>query len=296
MSITPKVKRILRHVGYQARRGTLPLRSSGFSCFNEEQILQKYIDELLPADNPQTAIDIGAGDGRTGSNTLALFKNGWRGIGVEGDARKAEKLARVYRQLPDVAVSHQKVTPHNVVALLEEHGVEKDFSVLSLDIDSYDYWVLDAILERYRPGIVVTEINEKIPPPIKFKVSYDPDFQLREHFFGYSIACLKDLCAHHDYALLDLEYNNAFLAPAELAGKRAIPVETAYRRGYLDRPDRREKFSRNENMEALHTLNPEEGLRFIRKFFSQFEGKYELSVDDSSANSCDLVDRTFAIH
>ena len=271
------VKQFIRHLGYQARRASLPLRSAGFSSFGEEELLEKFIAELLPRGS-RTAVDIGAGDGRTGSNTLALFKSGWRGVGVEWDARKFAKLAGVYERLPDVSACRLRVTPENVVALLEAYEIEQGFGVLSVDIDSYDYWVLDAVLRRFRPGIVVTEINEKIPPPIAFRVNYDPDFRPRQHFFGYSIACLSELCARRGYSLVELEYNNAFLAPVELAGARSLTVEAAYRRGYLERPDRREKFHRNENMEALHSLGPEEGVRFIRQFFSELSGKYELGV------------------
>jgi hypothetical protein len=278
-----KVKQLLRHLGYQARRASLPLRRSGFSSFGEERLLGKFVAELLPPAQGRTAVDIGAGDGRTGSNTLALFKSGWRGVGVEWDARKFAKLAGVYGGLPGVSACRLRVTPENVVPLLEAYRVERDFGVLSVDIDSYDYWVLDAVLARYRPGVVVTEINEKIPPPIAFRVSYDPDFRPREHFFGYSIACLAELCARRGYSLIELEYNNAFLAPAELARGRALTPEAAYRRGYLERPDRREKFHRNENMEALHSLSPEEGVRFIRQFFSGLSGKYELGLAGGEA-------------
>lgn len=282
MTVT-RTQRLLRHVGYQFRRGTLPLRRSGFSSFGEERILQRYVAELLPAGHSRTVVDIGAGDGRTGSNTLALFRGGWKGVGVEWDARKVRKLARLYERLPGASACRLRVTPDNVVALLEAYGVEHSFGVLSVDIDSYDYWVLDAVLARYRPQVVVTEINEKIPPPIKFRVNYDPDFQSREHFYGYSIACLEELCASRGYSLIELEYNNAFLAPRELAGERALTPEAAYRRGYLERLDRREKFHRNQNMEALHAVRPEEGVRFIRQFFSQLSGKYELSIADAAA-------------
>lgn len=277
MEIT-RVKRLFRHIAYQLRRATLPYRRTGFSTFGEEQLLERYIEDLLPAGHCRTAVDIGAGDGRTGSNTLALFNRGWNGIGVEWDGRKFHKLANCYRHLPAVSPCRLKVTPANIIPLLEAYGIERNFSVLSIDIDTYDYWVLDAILSRYRPGVVITEINEKIPPPIKFRVNYDPDLPVWNHFFGYSIACLEELCSHRGYALIDLEYNNAFLVRAELAGGRALTAEAAYRQGYLDRPDRLEKFHRNENMEILHSVSPEEGSRFIRQFFSQVEGRYELSI------------------
>ena len=283
MSISRRAKRLFQHVRYQIRRGTLPLRQSGFSSFNEEQILNGYIAELLPAGGSRIAVDVGAGDGRTGSNTLALFKSGWRGLSLEFDSRKAYKLARLYQDLPEVFSCRLRVTPGNILPLLAAYEIERDFSVLSLDIDSYDYWVLDAILSRYRPCIVIAEINEKIPPPIKFRVSFDPAFQLRSHFFGFSISCLEELCATRGYALLGLEYNNVFLAPVELAGERALTPEAAYRQGYLERPDRKEKFPRNQNMEILYSLSPEEGAQFIRQFFAPFAGKYELSIPGASA-------------
>src|SRR3712207_8263276 len=44
-------------------------------------------------------------------------------------------------------------------------------------------------------------------------------------------ASLEDLCARHDYALITLEYNNAFVAPRELASGRALDAATAYRSG-----------------------------------------------------------------
>jgi hypothetical protein len=171
------------------------------------------------------------------------------------------------------------VTPENVLPLLKVYGIGERFELLSVDIDSYDYWILDAILSRHRPALVVAEINEKMPPPIKFRVRYKDDFRPLQHFFGFGIACLEELCARHGYAVIDLEYNNVFLAPSELAGGRAVPPAEAYRRGYLERPDRRDKFPRNENMEILHTLAPPDQEQFIRRFFAGREDDYELEVE-----------------
>lgn len=217
-----KAQRYINRLGLHLERAKQRFRRSGFSNFDEEQMLARFIKELLPDDFSRTAVDIGAGDGLRGSNTYALFLGGWSGLGVEGNAKRARRLARAYKNLEGVAAINAFVTPLNAVALLESHNVPREFGVLSLDIDSYDYWVLDALLGSFRPRLVVTEINEKIPPPVKFVVGYDPDFRLQHHFFGYSIASLEDLCEQHDYALIALEYNNAFLAPRELSGVRAL--------------------------------------------------------------------------
>lgn len=252
-----------------------------FSNFGEEQILQKYLAQLLPAggDASRTAVDIGAGDGVKGSNTYALFRDGWRGVGFEGSNRKVCKLAAAYKHYPQVSAANCVVTPVNVVPLLKAYDIEREFDVLSLDIDSYDYWVLDAVLAEFRPRLIVTEINEKIPPPIKFVVKFDPNFQMTHHFFGYSIQSLAELAARHDYAIIEVEYNNAFLAPRELPGVVPRDAATAYAQGYADRPDRHEKFRANANMEILHTLSPTEGVKFLHEFYAQHRGKYELNID-----------------
>src|ERR1041385_4310881 len=262
-------------------RARLPRRRS-YSNFDEERILLEYVDRLLPKDHGHTAVDLGAGDGVRHSNTHALFTNGWRGLAVDGDADRFYRLARAYRYYPNVFTCRNQITPQTVVSLLEAYQIPTDFEVLSLDIDSYDYWVLDALLAKFRPRIVVTEINEKIPPPIRFIVKYDPNFTLQHHFFGYSIASLEDLCERHNYALMSLEYNNAFIAPRELPHVQAQDAMTVYRDGYLDRPDRRKKFRLNQDMEVLLSMTPPAALKFLNDFYARHAGKYQLSVGRQS--------------
>jgi hypothetical protein len=276
--VVREIKSYLSQLDHRLHEAKLLIKKSNFSNFNEEQILKKYVEELLPAGDGRVAVDIGAGDGVKGSNTYALFSDGWKGLGVECDARRAEKLAKTYSRLRGVEACSSRVTPEGVAPLLREHGVGRGFAVLSLDIDSYDYLVLDALLADFRPRIVVTEINEKIPPPIRFHVKYDPDFRLRHHFYGYSIASLADLCARHGYAIMSLEYNNAFIAPREVYGAQPASVESIYRDGYLERPDRRKKFPSNHDVDVLHSLSPADALAFIDRFFAEHRGKYELSL------------------
>jgi hypothetical protein len=277
--VAKTAQQYLSQLGIQLSFGKSRQKEGGFSNFDEERMLAGFVKELLPAEHSRTAVDIGAGDGVKASNTYALFRDGWRGLGVEAHPRRARRLARNYKNFDGVAAGSQLVTPENVVRLLREHAVPRDFSVLSLDIDSYDYWVLDAVLGGFRPRVVVTEINEKVPPPVRFVVRYDPDFRLQHHFFGYSIASLEELCGRHSYALLALEYNNAFIAPRELVeDSDVLDTGTAYRRGYLERPDRRERFPRNQDMEVLHSMSPAQSVAFIKNFFARHEGKYEVSL------------------
>ncbi|HSS20702.1 MAG TPA: hypothetical protein VLL54_11555 [Pyrinomonadaceae bacterium] len=248
-----------------------------YSHANEQQILAKYIERLLPPKWSRSVVDIGAGNGVRWSNSYALVLAGWSALGIEADPQKYSLLTNVYSKFPNARASNSLADPRNVRELLRDFGVEKKFGVLSLDIDGNDYWVLDAILRDFRPGLVVTEINENIPPPLRFVVKFDPEFQLRYHFFGYSIAALEDLCEKHGYGILELEYNNAFLAPSELGAGHFQDAATAYRLGYRDRPERKQRFASNLDMEPLQTMSAEDGIGFIENFYSQDAGNFYLA-------------------
>ncbi|MBV9242737.1 MAG: hypothetical protein JO314_12090 [Acidobacteria bacterium] len=274
MNFTPEW---LRDLQYWVRRAKALQPGAVFSNCAEQRILDKYIAEFHIESHSRTAVDIGAGDGIRSSNTFHLFRRGWHGVGIEADSVKYRRLQKTYSSFENVVPCHSTVTVENVISLLRENNIEGDFGVLSKDIDGNDYWVLDAILEHYRPRLIVSEYNEKFPPPIRFLVNYEPEFRLRHHFYGYSIAKLEDLLTKHDYVLLEVEYNNVFLAPRE-SGAIPKPIEQAYAEGYARRPDRLVKFPNNANMEPLLEMDPKDAVAFIKDFFKKDTGNYTVEL------------------
>jgi hypothetical protein len=268
----------LRELQYRVRRLIADRPGKVHSNFNEESVIDKYIELFKIEEHSRTAVDIGAGDGIRSSNTYHLFARGWRGLGIEADDAKYRRLRRTYEAFPNVVACHSTVTVENVISLLDGNRTEREFGVFSKDIDGNDYWVLDAVLAKYRPRLIVSEYNEKIPPPLRFTVNYDPAFRLRHHFYGYSIAKLDDLLKKHDYVLLEVEYNNVFLAPRETPGAVGVSAEKAYAEGYRDRPDRKTKFSDNANMEPLLTIAPDAAVEFLNDFYSDHPGEYTLET------------------
>jgi hypothetical protein len=167
------------------------------------------------------------------------------------------------------------VTPDNVVHILKSCSVPDQFAFLNLDIDGYDYYVLDQLLSQYRPMLISAEINEKIPPPIKFTVKYDPEYQYDgDHFFGQSLSQLLELCKHHQYSIVEVYYNNALLIPTELNPHATLTPESAYISGYKDRKERKIKFPWNADVEVLLQLSPPDGVQFVNKLFEKYKGKY----------------------
>jgi hypothetical protein len=259
-------------------RAAAVLKVRQYSNFDEEKLIAAF-DALIPQ-SAKTAyiVDIAASDGIGMSNTYARFRSGTPGLAVEFDDVLFAKLSARYRRLQQVQLLKQMITPENVVATLEANHVH-NCSLLNLDIDGYDHFVLDAILgSSYRPTLICAEINEKIPPPLKFTVNYSPHYRWNvDHFFGQSISQLYELCLKYRYDLVDLHYNNAFLIPHELNTLPALTPEQAYDRGYKYKRDRVSKFRYNHDMDPVLAMSPEDAKRFINEAFSKYKGQYTLS-------------------
>jgi hypothetical protein len=264
------LRRLTAPLGFEVRR--IPGRRLA-SNLDEQSVIARHLAQR--PDHARYVVDIGASDGVTMSNTFALFREGWDGLAVEAGATEFAALSRHYANFPQPSLARCKVTPDNVVPLLRAHAVPTEFGLLSLDIDGYDHFVLAEILREFRPSLVCAEINEKIPPPIKFTVLWRPDYAWRaDHFFGQSLSQLHALCVLHRYALVELHYNNAFLVPVEKCAGPGLSPEEAYEAGYRSRPDRAQKFPWNADMEPLLEMSPERGVQFLNERFAARAGEF----------------------
>jgi hypothetical protein len=267
------VIKAVRALGYELIRTSLGRDGSNFS---EAQLIADFVAALRPK---PLAVDIGAYDGYSMSNSLSLFMKGWSGLAIECAPHMFAKLSVRYSAFPSVSLARLKVTPDNIVPLLRAYSVPSDFGFLNLDIDSFDYFVLDRLLEAYRPALICAEINEKIPPPIRFTVAFSENFSYeRGDFYGMSISMLDSAAKRHRYVIVALEYNNAFLIPREIVPVAPLTAEEAYNRGYKARPDRLLKLPWNSSMEPVQTLPLPEAVKFIRERFHRYEGLYCLEA------------------
>ena len=268
------VNRFLGKIGLKIiRTEDLLSKRLTFSFLGEEEIINKYL-QTIPLEN-KYCVDIAAADGITMSNTLFLYKDNWNGIAVEYNSEKFAILSDLYKKFKNINLIKTKVTPDNVIYILKSCLAPKNFTFLNLDIDSYDYYVLDKLLSEYRPMLICAEINEKIPPPIKFTVKYNPDHLYEgDHNYGQSITKLFELCKKYQYALVELHYNSAFLIPNEINKNASLIPQEAYNVGYKNKIDRKVKFPWNKDMEELLYMSASDGIEFINKKFEKYKNKY----------------------
>ena len=60
----------------------------------------------------------------------------------------------------DINLVQEIFWPDNIVSLFRKYKVKKKFDLLSVDTDSYDFFMLETILEAgYSPRVIVVEYN-----------------------------------------------------------------------------------------------------------------------------------------
>jgi len=105
--------------------------------------------------------------------------------------------------LPPVkTVKKEFVTPENVNLLFKKYNVPQEFDLLSIDVDSYDYWIWKA-LEGYSPRVVVIEYDSAIPVTEAKVVNPDPEI-LKKYpgSSGASLLALSKLGKSKGYTLV----------------------------------------------------------------------------------------------
>lgn len=186
--------------------------SSVVSQLGEDGIIAEVLRRL--GVETKWCVEFGAWDGVTKSNTFALTEHrGYSAVLIEGDRRRAARLARRYRRRDDVVTLRRLVgwgEDDSLDVILSQTPVPRDFDVLSIDIDGNDYHVWSA-LEHYRPSLVVIEFNPTIPNGVEFVQTADP----RAHH-GSSICSLVELGRIKGYELACTTAFNAFFVPVEL--------------------------------------------------------------------------------
>jgi hypothetical protein len=253
-----------------------------FSGHGETQAVKNFLDNSSSQVNYY--VDIGASDGVSSSSTLEFAKNdNWSGLSIEFDNKKFSKLKFVYRKYRNITLANTKVTPSSIVSLFEQHSVPDNLTFINIDIDSYDLDVISTILqEGYKPDIVSIEINEKIPPPIYFKVIFDENHYWKgDHFYGCSINAAKIEFSKFDYKLADFKMNNAvFVNSKVFPMTKDLDATSAYDSGYRNVPNRKSLFKYNHDVEDLLTLENNEKIKFINNLYSDYKNMYVLKIGE----------------
>jgi hypothetical protein len=143
--------------------------------------MEVHLDDLLnsiPATTAATTtdgggivqkrlVDLGAAV-RDNDPCFSLIDKGWSALLVDGDNTQPAKWKDRF-PTGDYTGVVSYILADGIVELLTHHGFDKDIGLLKIDIDSFDCYVMQAILKAgIRPRAIVMEVNVKFPPHVRF--------------------------------------------------------------------------------------------------------------------------------
>ena len=173
------------------------------------------------------------GSGSSGGNSAILaFDCGWSGLMIEASKGKAAKLRSELAFNQGVTVLAKRVTPGKVNQLLKHAGYTGDVDFMSIDVDSVDYWIFDA-LKVCSPRVLVMEYNAFFGPEQAVTLPMEglPD-QFPRGYFGASLAAIEKKARQKGYRLVHCEDTgvNAFFLRNDVAPEiPPLPPSVAYR-------------------------------------------------------------------
>ncbi|HEY6510228.1 MAG TPA: hypothetical protein VIY56_19530 [Vicinamibacterales bacterium] len=173
------------------------------------------------------------GSGKSGGNAAVLAQEcGWSGLMIELSESSVRSARQRFAGNRGVTVVSARVMPENVNALMEQHGFAGEVDVFSIDIDSYDYWVLDA-LTASSPRILILEYNALFGPDRRVTIPLGQSLDgVPKGYQGASLSALTDLAVKKGYRLVACEPAgvNAFFVRNDIAPTLpGITAAEAYR-------------------------------------------------------------------
>lgn len=176
-------------------------------------------------------VEIGSG-GSGGSAAVLAHDMGWSGLMVDASPRAASMARHELRTNPGVTVVQAMVTPDNINELVRQHGLAGEVDLLSIDVDSIEYWLMKA-LDACTARVLVLEYNAYFGPTRAVTIpAGGPPAERPIEYFGASLAALEQVAREKGYGLVLCEQTgvNAFFVRQDLAPE--IPrfsAEAAFR-------------------------------------------------------------------
>jgi hypothetical protein len=206
----------------------LRLLSAGYKVFSQNQE-DGMIAEVFRriGTTSQRFIEFGVEDGLE-CNSAYLVTQGWSGAWIEGSQGNAERAGAAFAPYA-VEVVNRYITVENADQMISELAGGPELDLLSIDIDTIDYWIWQAI-RTVKPRLVVIEYNASWPPHVRKTVANDPQMVWDgTNFSGASLGALEALGREKGYSLVGCSLSgvNAFFVRDDLVGDKFCAPFTA---------------------------------------------------------------------
>jgi hypothetical protein len=172
--------------------------SCGLYSQSYQDALSEHIFERIGTHNATPrCVEIGFNSDRlaggSGSTTARLIlERKWGGLLI--DAVHSNQSINLHQHV---------LTSTNVCAVLRSYDTPSNPEYISIDVDSIDLWLFEAIAQSYRPMVFSVEYNSHFP--LRAAVTFPNDNTLPysgDRGYGASLAALNIVAANSGYSLL----------------------------------------------------------------------------------------------
>jgi hypothetical protein len=185
----------------------------------QDGVLAEIFSHIGTENSPPFCVEFGFNSdsfrGGTGANVgnLVLY-HGWRWLLFDGDYENAE-----------LNLHRHHLTSTNICELLRQYGCPPRPDYVSIDVDSTDLWLMDAVLHDFRPRVLSCEYNCNFP--IEFAITHpDAESLYRGRFatYGASLKALDLVGRRHGYSLVHVVSKlDAFFVRDDLVAGHSVP-------------------------------------------------------------------------
>jgi hypothetical protein len=220
---------------------------SAFSQNGEDGIIDYLCGQLLqPA---RYFVEIGAANGLENNTTWLAMGRRYGGLMIDGDPAKVAQAEQTFKRLNWALEFAARLVNRDNASEIRRLSLVPDPDVFSLDVDSIDYYIAEALLEQgFRPKIFIVEYNSVFGPGRSVTVPYDTAFNRHRahksgYYYGVSVMGLRNLFDRFGYRFVTVDQNglNAFFADPSAFDARFLDAVrgTEYRENIVHRRESR---------------------------------------------------------
>ena len=197
--------------------------ASIFSQWGEDGIINYLIDIIKPKE--KTFLEFGVDNYDESNTRFLLFNKNWSGHIIDGSKKNIDYIKQSYYYWKyDINAYCKFIDCENINDFLKSK-IKKKLSLLSLDIDGNDYWVLKELdLNYFNPEILICEYNSLLGSKYALTTPYDKNFTRSKKdylYYGASIQAFTKLCKKKGFFLVgsNLNGNNLFFVRDDFRNK-----------------------------------------------------------------------------
>ena len=171
--------------------------SGSYSQSYQDELLDIVFSNIGTANSPPFCVEFGFNSrsltGGSGANTASLvLKGNWDSLLLDGD-----------NENPEINLHRHFLDSSNISDIFRKYNVPKQPEFISIDVDSTDLWLFDAIVKDYKAMVFSVEYNSHYP--LESAITFPNDAHEkweRDRGYGASLKALTMVANKYGYSLL----------------------------------------------------------------------------------------------